>query len=571
MVNSSVTSVLDRNLMSRDSISVLGKIAILQKFIQNAGFNIDGSKSVEYAIDLAFSLDELNRFNILPHMLDLESSYFLPEHWKKRLKFLKIVMEHWENVLKESNYEDIDLLSGRHGTFEAKDFSGKNLPTILQASDIWEEVECVFEIVVQHLSDGVVILAPNLMFVNFLAEKFRTNNISFSSYTDNIGNLDIKEVQKLFDLSDREAEHTLFLINSTLLYDPNPVADIVISHPLNADVGCSNDVFILCNMDGNNWEWKCPGAYWIHDFFRKSLHLRRSADEKQLAETIFYNVLNTKKAYVTFSGDVPNNTLVRFLFEQKGHSSLKVKSYTKRLEADNHDFPRTDFSFALPLQISARDIELLASDNSDFFIHTILGLSVVSYDLDEKRLQKLYKSLLDAFLNSDNFRIEHILSEISDINIFKYHHCLNIISALREKFDWIPKQHLKNIQCECNVNVVNNQMVKIYSNVDLIVDQKAIFFRMFQPKLSASDIITGHSCSPMVSCYIAEKALGISFKEIEILNMDGVGQYPIEVTSIKIDQQTMLVFEERLLNILQNCIIGSGVLSDKYKHFKRVE
>ncbi len=53
--------------------------------------------------------------------------------------------------------------------------------------------------------------------------------------------------------------------------------------------------------------------------------------------------------------------------------------------------------------------------------------------------------------------------------------------------------------------------------------------------------------------------------------MHGTGKNPIDVLSIEISDKTIELFEERLRKIMSKCIIDSIKITEKYKHFKRIE
>jgi hypothetical protein len=51
--------------------------------------------------------------------------------------------------------------------------------------------------------------------------------------------------------------------------------------------------------------------------------------------------------------------------------------------------------------------------------------------------------------------------------------------------------------------------------------------------------------------------------------MHGLEGNPIDINSIGIDDSTIDFFEERLKNMLKNCVIDTCGKSNRFKHFKR--
>jgi hypothetical protein len=90
-----------------ESISKIERISILTRLVMRYSEKTDFIKSVRLAVDLADALDELGLSGIGTRILNPDFSQSFPEHWKRRSKFLAIVMEHWPAILQNLGKVDV--------------------------------------------------------------------------------------------------------------------------------------------------------------------------------------------------------------------------------------------------------------------------------------------------------------------------------------------------------------------------------------------------------------------------------------------------------------------------------
>jgi hypothetical protein len=112
--------------------------------------------------------------------------------------------------------------------------------------------------------------------------------------------------------------------------------------------------------------------------------------------------------------------------------------------------------------------------------------------------------------------------------------------------------------------------VRLCSEIDMIEGTKMLFFRMFQTKIRVNDIISGKSCAPMVSCLIARKSVGVNINELQIWDMHGLGEEPVDISHIEVSDETVDFFEGKLKEMLSSCVVNIRGESERYSHFKRI-
>jgi inactivated superfamily I helicase len=100
---------LVHDFLMANKISKIERISILTKLVLQYSPGGNLVRSVRLAKDLADVLDEIRRsgLNVKDEDLGAESIQFLPEHWKRRVEFVTITMEHWPMILKDIGKFDV--------------------------------------------------------------------------------------------------------------------------------------------------------------------------------------------------------------------------------------------------------------------------------------------------------------------------------------------------------------------------------------------------------------------------------------------------------------------------------
>jgi hypothetical protein len=502
------------------TISKDHKISILKELINSTGLIFNDNKLEEVAIDLAQAIDELRLCNVNVTRFDdaLDNTDFLAEHWERRAKFLRMVYVNWPQILFEAGLQDCEIFEDIN--VETNEFFGNSpqKPTIFQTYDIFEEADCIFEILRQNREKTVCIVTPNKTFHKILME--------------------------------RSGEKTHIV------------------HPRHSRL-YEADVVVISNMVEQIWNYGCQGSYWLHDSIRKKLSLRTNAIEKHLNEHIFqYLIHNNKEVFITLplrikGSDIQmSKDLYRSILKHKWN----ILKYTSRNAKHTKPYELKKIHFRIPEQISAKDVELLATDPYDFYILKCLNLHPVSYSDEPRALRRLYKTFLHGFLEGKKEIAEAALSDIAHIDFYRYQHCRNMYSWLQKNCLFLQEQqNIRNVNYEYELGGV-----RLYADIDMIIEGKVLFFRMFSPKISAHNIMNGKNCAPMVSCLIADRASGICINGFQIWDMHGLGEEPIDISNITIGRETLDSFEEMVKGILSNCVVDTCQKSDRYRHFKRI-
>lgn len=512
--------------------------------LENAGFNFNKIKNITSAIELGKTIDELTIRKITPNMLDIGSIYFLPEHWKQRTMFLKIVINHWENILQDASLEDTLILP----PLKFRENSSKNLELkkIFAAQDIFEEADIINDIVEQNKSRKICIFCPNVTLLNLI----RINLIP-NLYTEEVTEK-FKRIMKIIEMETGEYKHENITVTKQIPQE-NP------------------EILILAGMNENCNKLSPQSNYWLHNSLRKQLGINIVSDE-----IIFQNLINSSsEIFITFSKklnglNVRKSSLITKFIKDNDieymKSAPKIEKKTKLTSLTSAK------NFDIDDKISAKSIEMLAKNGLDFYIKNTINLTPFSYDEDKRELRNLCKKLLMEFFSHNKNHLENTMENIADIDFYKFQHCKNIIFWLENNYAFLRNNKNFGLSYECNFKLDNQKDVRIYTDVDLLYGRSLYFFRLFKPKLGTSDIIIGNSFEPMVTALITQKNLGPgSIKELNIFNMHGVGQPPVDVTTIEISDKTIESFEERLRKLLSNNIIDDVDKSEKYKHFKRTQ
>jgi hypothetical protein len=500
-------------------ISKNQKISLLADFIKKAELIPNSRKLEEKATDLAIAIDELQLHNISVGQLSdaIDKANYLAVHWEKRAEFLKILYSNWKNILLGMKLLDCNLFEDINANFEETLRISPSNPTIFQTNDFFEEIDCIADIKEKNRKKTICVVTPDKVFPTLLKARF--------------GNT------------------------------------ILVVHPRNFRES-NTDVVILSNMIESIWNYGCQGSYWLHDSIRKSLGLRTSRDEQEFARCVFQYSIYKKETFITFPSKIggANAQSSKILHEYMITHKCDPIQWTSRtpLNKSLRDFK--EIQFQVPHKISTKDVELLMNDPCDFYISKCLNLHPVAYNEESRALRGLYKILLHGFLSNEQNISETALIDISNIDFYKYHHCKNIYSWLQKNCSFLQEQqHLKGMVYEYEF-----QGTKLYSEIDLIMGSKMLFFRIFQTKIRANDIVNGKSCAPMISCLIAKKSACININELQIWDMHGLGEEPIDITHIEIGDEILDFFEKKLKETLSDCVVNTRSISERYGHFKRV-
>lgn len=527
------------NDIATRTIKKVDKITLLSKLIDNAGFNFDRVQNIKKAIDLAKVIDELILKRISSEMLDIDANYFLAEHWRQRICFLKIVLKHWEKILQEASMKDIPIFQLIE--FQ-EDASQKTKPKkVFEAKNIFEEIEIVNTFVKENKKEKIYIFCPNNTLLKLI--RIRLMPDLYLNKTFQIP----KDLMEIIDMETEDYIHHNITLTKQI---PRQ----------------STDLLIISGMNENNNLGE-QNAYWMHSSIRKQLGLNVVPEK-----VIFQHLLScASEVFITFSSKInglntkKSNLITEFI------PTTTQYIQTPMPKQKNKKHPDITLNFEVE-RVSAKSIELFVENNYDFYVKSAMELHPFSYNNEKRELRFSYKNLVSNFLNARRDELEKTLENIAEVDFYKFQHCKNILSYLENNYGFLKSQNNPNLTYEYDFQINSEKKIKIYTNIDAMLGQKLYFFRMFMPRLKAGDIINGNAIEPLVSSLIVQKNLGLtSVRWLEILDMHGVGRDPIDVLSIEISDKTIELFEERLRKMMSKHIIDGIGTTEKYKHFKRVE
>lgn len=510
--------------------SAVDKITLLAKLISNAGFRFNEVKNIKIAIDLARAVDELKLNHISYNMISTESACFLPEHLKQRIAFLRIIIEHWDGILPGLSAKDVSILNLQVSS--PKECS--SIIGIFETQDIFAEIEAISDIVCKNQYRKICIFCHDsillkLLRIRFMPEFYKDN------YTQTVEIIDME----------------------TGFYGRD---NMTITKQLNIP---ASDILIMAGMNELFSNYSIQSFYWLNGAVRKQLGM----PPLTASEIIFQSLIRSApEIFITFSTKI-DGTNVR---KNNLINSIVSKPFVKSFYVPGVRGEKSEtIVFNVPQRLSAHAIETLAESKYDFYIKYVLGLKPASYNDKQNKLRRLYEDFISCLRVYNQNLLDDTLKAIKNLNFYRYQHCLNILS-------WVFERYKNNNCCfnsetryEYTFETESSQSITVYTDIDAFINGKLCFFRLFKPKITANDIINGSACAPMVTALIVQKKLGC-INEIEILDMHGIGQNPVDVLSIEISVKTLEIFEERLRKILSDNIIDTTEKSDRYKHFKRI-
>ncbi|MDR0553001.1 MAG: hypothetical protein LBG13_02820, partial [Holosporales bacterium] len=243
----------------------------------------------------------------------------------------------------------------------------------------------------------------------------------------------------------------------------------------------------------------------------------------------------------------------------------------------------------IPKELSLYEADLLLNDLYSFYIVDSLRIRPETYSIKDKKnetLRKLFAKLIKEILQNNSENMESILQDIASYDFYKYQQCRNIIKCLLSNVNKnnIWSKALVDIRGEAYWPVFLEELgdarILLKGRADVISNNSIIVLRMFEKKISATNIIDGTYSPPLMLCLLAKlgafdyvnNGQKIDISEIQIWDMDGLWPNPIKISSIQISPETIDHFENKLRKKLLDYVVNQLTLGEnngKFRHYKR--
>ena len=611
--------------MSSNRIKEIERISILTRLILQYCGELRLVEAVKLAKDLAATIDDLRFHGIDLKKLENEFTMFFPEHWKKRTQFFLIITKYWPEILNELQKEDVEIKYDSPYKYDCisrglgKELSildVKNKINVFEASDIFEEIDCITEIIKNNHNKTISIVVTDPVFLEVLCSRFELENIEYTSYCesydraklkpflDNFENTNIEISEFLSDISNNFGDFGDIpkndfrqLLISLLDYIHQEKEKSTISVIKIEDIKySSDDIIVATSLNEDSWKSRDKSEYWLHQSIRHKIGLADLAAQKNSIEDHFYSIFNTKsEIFLTRSlkangvNCIKSSILSKFeLICRKNNVALSYNKYSctvvKNKAIDSSGIKNS--MFVLPNELSAKSVELLIKDPYAFYAKEVLGLTTIYTDTSRRDFSIAFKNLMHSYFKEDG-KTNLWLEVVKSLDFFNYQKCKNTINWLNSKNKKSDNSH-SNIKGSIKLNI-NDHELTVFSYADRIElndsSSTLISYQMTSPS-STKDIIYGSDTSLLTTCLIAKNGgFGtgiININEIQIWAISNNEKAPVDIKTLEINEELINNFEVRLSNTLKtyfenqeetyyNCCNNLKQQFNRYKHFERIE
>jgi RecB family exonuclease len=198
-----------------NTTNTMKKISILFSLVSAFEESIPG-RTIRLAADHLLSINEIRAAQADPGAIGNDILETLPEHWKRRTLFLKLILTKWDSILeKETNNKILDdkshlnfdeafdehfkyicsssscnariadLVTAHGGqVFNLDDSPGESTAevTSFEVEDIAQEVVCVLDLIKENRGRPMAVAVTDEYFAELLHRNLRHENIEYSSY-----------------------------------------------------------------------------------------------------------------------------------------------------------------------------------------------------------------------------------------------------------------------------------------------------------------------------------------------------------------------------------------------------
>lgn len=580
---------------NRQHISTIDRLLILSKMVMQYTGNTDITASLKSAKSLASVIDEIRFFNIPFNTLECECINFFQEHWKKKSLFLAIITQYWPKILHELNLKDCEILENYDiSTQKTENFLKipETLPEIFKVSNIFEESDCVLNIIKKHNNLKICITSADEVFIRILHEKLDQNKISFFSYLKS----DDEKLKKHLpeNLETNQFRKIEFILNSCK--DFQQIDNNICIIPPKFLSKQKADLFILTNMTEKQMTSTYREMFWIHESIRKKLGLRTIKDINKLYEYNFYYAINYNKTFITLSekidGISANKSFVLSKFTLRCKQNNKIIPYVF-FKKDHYNFSNLETNFTQAQfnpsrknkisSITAREIELLYIDPFAFYIKKYLNITPNPSATSQQNKRVIIEKIIRNFIENKNDSDLKTFDKTTEIDFYNFHKCKNIIEYINDKkmLNCNSDLFFKNLYGECDFNITNDEILKLQCFSDLIHNNTMIKYNILKTLNHSSNWLNEKNFSTIVPCIIAKHGgfnnYKININEIQIWNMTGFEKKPIDIIRLEISEETIKYFEQRLRDVCSYYILNENTFIvkthkhyNKYKHYERV-